>query len=41
MQTDYKQEGKWKRAMAYTISQAVLKWHMAEDKSTVCIKVSL
>lgn len=38
MRTDFKEERKWKVAMAYTISRAVMDWHWAEDKSTVCVK---
>lgn len=41
MRTDFKEERKWKMANAYTISKAVMEWHRATDKSTVCIKVSL
>lgn len=41
MRTDYKEERKWKRAMAYTIAHAVLEWHMTDDKSTVCVKVKM
>lgn len=39
MRTDFKQERKWKIAMAYTLSRAVMQWHEADDKSTVCVKV--
>jgi hypothetical protein len=39
MQTDFKEERKWKIAMAYMLSKAVMEWHWVEDKSTVCIKV--
>ncbi|KAI8089856.1 uncharacterized protein BX664DRAFT_315017 [Halteromyces radiatus] len=38
MQTDYKEERKWKKAMAFMISRAVMEWHWVEDKSTVCVK---
>lgn len=38
MQTDFKQERKWKIAMAYNTARDVMEWHNAEDKSTVCIK---
>lgn len=40
MQTDFKEERKWKMAMAYMLSKAVMDWHWAEDKSTVCVKVN-
>jgi chromatin modification-related protein VID21 len=38
MRTDFKEERKWKIANAYILSMAVMEWHNAEDKSTVCIK---
>lgn len=40
MQTDFKEERKWKIAVAYMLSKAVMEWHWTDDKSTVCIKVS-
>lgn len=40
MRTDFKEERKWKKANAFLISKAVMAWHHATDKSTVCIKVS-
>ncbi|ORX48007.1 hypothetical protein DM01DRAFT_141825 [Hesseltinella vesiculosa] len=39
MQTDFKEERKWKMAMAYMISRSVMDWHQAKDKSTVCVKI--
>ena len=39
MRTDYKEERKWKMANAYLLAQAVMEWHQAPDKSSVCIKV--
>eukprot|EP00842_Homolaphlyctis_polyrhiza_P000401 jgi/Hompol1/1361/HPOL_002694-RA len=38
MYTDFKQERKWKKAMAFRFALWVLEWHQAADKSTVCIK---
>lgn len=38
MQTDFKQERKWKMALAYKTARDVMAWHHAEDKSTVCVK---
>lgn len=38
MQTDFKEERKWKVAMAYVLSRAVLEWHSVKDKSTVCVR---
>ncbi|KAI8137829.1 hypothetical protein BJV82DRAFT_583318 [Fennellomyces sp. T-0311] len=38
MRTDFKEERKWKIATAYLIAHAVMDWHMASDKSSVCIK---
>jgi hypothetical protein len=40
MQVDFKEERKWKMAMAYIVSRAVMEWHQVEDKSTVCVQVS-
>lgn len=39
MRTDFKEERKWKIANAYLLSRAVMAWHEASDKSTVCVKV--
>ncbi|KAI8885523.1 hypothetical protein K501DRAFT_284231 [Backusella circina FSU 941] len=41
MQVDFKEERKWKMAMAYTVSRAVMEWHYVEDKSTVCVKTRI
>ncbi|KAI8977108.1 hypothetical protein BDF20DRAFT_913480 [Mycotypha africana] len=41
MHTDFKEERKWKIASAYMIAKAVLEWHNAEDKSTVCLKTRI
>lgn len=41
MQTDFKQERKWKIALAYNISKAIMEWHHAEDKSTVCVRTRI
>ncbi|KAI9310322.1 hypothetical protein BX666DRAFT_1280241 [Dichotomocladium elegans] len=41
MRTDFKEERKWKVAMAYTISRAVMEWHWTEDKSSVCVKTRI
>ncbi|KAF7724690.1 chromatin modification- protein VID21 [Apophysomyces ossiformis] len=38
MRTDYKEERKWKIACAFMLSRAVLEWHKAEDKSSLCVK---
>ncbi|KAI8822487.1 uncharacterized protein EV422DRAFT_400714 [Fimicolochytrium jonesii] len=38
MRTDFRQERKWKIALAYTIGQLVLEWHAAPDKRVVCIR---
>jgi chromatin modification-related protein VID21 len=38
MHTDFKEERKWKIAMAYLTSRAIMEWHFADDKSTVCVK---
>ncbi|KAI8849136.1 HSA-domain-containing protein [Chytridium lagenaria] len=39
MRQDFKQERKWKIAMAYMVAHWILDWHYAEDKSDVCVKV--
>jgi hypothetical protein len=39
MRTDFKEEKKWKISIAYKISRAIMEWHEATDKSSVCIKV--
>lgn len=41
MRTDFKEERKWKIASAYMVSRAILEWHHAIDKSTVCIKTRI
>ncbi|RCH79783.1 chromatin modification- protein VID21, partial [Rhizopus stolonifer] len=41
MHTDFKEERKWKMAMAYVLSHSVMEWHVAEDKSTVCVKTRI
>lgn len=41
MQTDFKQERKWKIALAYHVSRAVMEWHQTEDKYTVCVKTRI
>jgi hypothetical protein len=41
MQTDFKEERKWKMAMAYILSRAVVEWHSVEDKSTVCVRTRI
>lgn len=41
MHTDFKEERKWKIAMAYLASRAVMEWHSADDKSTVCVKTRI
>ncbi|KAI9284069.1 hypothetical protein BC943DRAFT_353222 [Umbelopsis sp. AD052] len=38
MRTDFKEERKWKIATAYMISRAVMEWHWADDKQSVCVK---
>jgi len=40
MQTDFKEERRWKIATAYQVSRWVMAWHEAEDKSLVCVPVS-
>lgn len=41
MHTDFKEERKWKMAMAYMTARAVLEWHHADDKATVCVKTRI
>lgn len=41
MHTDFKEERKWKMAMAYMTARAVLEWHHADDKATVCVKARI
>lgn len=41
MQTDFKQERKWKIAMAYKTARDVMEWHNTENKSIVCIKTRI
>jgi chromatin modification-related protein VID21 len=38
MRTDFKEERKWKIATTYMISRAVMEWHWADDKRSVCVK---
>lgn len=40
MQTDFKEERKWKIATAYEVVQWVMEWHEVDDKQTVCVRVS-
>ncbi|KAL7411354.1 hypothetical protein BDY24DRAFT_136851 [Mrakia frigida] len=39
LQTDFREERRWKVALAYEMSQWVLDWHDAKDKSEVCGRV--
>ncbi|CAO3653154.1 unnamed protein product [Mucor fragilis] len=41
MHTDFKEERKWKMAMAYITARAVLEWHHTDDKATVCVKTRI
>lgn len=41
MRTDFKQERRWKIAMAHMVAMAVMEWHNAEDKSTVCVETRI
>lgn len=41
MQTDFKEERKWKMAMAFILSRAVMEWHSVDDKSTVCVRTRI
>lgn len=41
MQTDFKEERKWKIAMAYMTARAVMEWHNTDDKSKVCVKTRI
>ena len=38
MRTDFREERKWKQAMAYTLAYACKKWHEIDDKSSLCVK---
>jgi len=40
MRTDFREERKQKIKAAYILASAVRDWHEAEDKSTVCAKVT-
>ena len=39
MAEDFRQERKWKMAMAYQFAHWVKEWHEAIDKSALCVKV--
>jgi hypothetical protein len=41
MRTDFREERKQKIKTAYILASAIQDWHMAEDKSTVCVKVTI
>lgn len=38
MRTDFRQEKKWKIAMAFHLARSVMAWHEAQDKSVLCVK---
>lgn len=38
MRTDFKEERKWKVATAYQLAREIVRWHLVEDKSEVCVK---
>ena len=40
MRTDFREERKQKIKAAYILALAVQDWHMAEDKSIICVKVT-
>lgn len=40
MRTDFREERKQKIKAAYILALAVQDWHMTEDKSIVCVKVT-
>jgi hypothetical protein len=39
LQTDFREERRWKTALAYEIAQWVMDWHAAEDKTELCVRV--
>jgi hypothetical protein len=39
MSEDYKQERKWKKALAKRAAEWVVAWHQALDKSLLCVNV--
>ena len=41
MRTDFREERKQKIKTPYILALAIQDWHMAEDKSTVCVKVTI
>ncbi|RUP11987.1 hypothetical protein BC936DRAFT_139874 [Jimgerdemannia flammicorona] len=38
MQTDFKEERRWKIATAYEVARWVMEWHEADDKQNVCVR---
>ncbi|ORX46705.1 hypothetical protein BCR36DRAFT_398790 [Piromyces finnis] len=36
---DFKEEKKWKKALAYKLAHWVCEWHQSNDKQSLCIKV--
>ncbi|KAJ1643907.1 chromatin modification- protein VID21, partial [Dispira simplex] len=41
LQADFKEERRWKIAMAYQVSQWVMEWHQSTDKSALCVKSTI
>jgi len=38
---DFRQERRWKQALAMVISKAVMEYHLSEDKKSLQAKVSI
>ncbi|OZJ02938.1 hypothetical protein BZG36_04554 [Bifiguratus adelaidae] len=38
MQTDFKEERRWKMANAFILAHAVLDWHCTDDKQALCVQ---
>lgn len=36
---DFKEEKKWKKALAYKLAHWVYEWHQSDDKQSLCVKV--
>jgi len=36
---DFKEEKKWKKALAYKLAHWVCEWHQSDDKQSLCVKV--
>lgn len=39
LQTDFREERKWKTVLAYEMAEWVMEWHHSDDKASLCVRV--